>query len=257
MSETQQECTGIALAVGSVRGLRSFNVDHYGRLTAVARPTVVWKPGENVAVCNRSAMDFVNTLMRQAAHPYAGGFSVSATGTCPGIAHPLCTCGFYAYHDGSKYQGGQVTGVIDGYGKTTVGTKGFRCEKARVVALCVEGTRKAGWSERLFMAGWATSVIALGAWFSEITDHPSRWYLYLAAFLVFALSVFNYVRWQQTRSRRRLHNERIAPLRDLIARNYADVPLYDDVKSMTRDFPPDRGESPSPDNDPEFWERSS
>lgn len=48
-----------------------------------------------------------------------------------------CGHGFYGYYDGSNdyYQHGRVMGVIEGYGETIVGTRGFRCMKARIVAL--------------------------------------------------------------------------------------------------------------------------
>lgn len=48
-----------------------------------------------------------------------------------------CKHGFYGYYDGSNdyYQHGRVMGVIEGYGETIVGTRGFRCMKARIVAI--------------------------------------------------------------------------------------------------------------------------
>jgi hypothetical protein len=55
--------------------------------------------------------------------------------------HPLTTCehGFYAYYDGSDdYHGdGLVSGVVEGYGEAVIGTRGFRCMKAKIVALTV------------------------------------------------------------------------------------------------------------------------
>jgi hypothetical protein len=51
---------------------------------------------------------------------------------------PNCDCGFWAYDEAGFASHGSVVGVIEGYGKTTVGTKGFRSEKARIVALSCE-----------------------------------------------------------------------------------------------------------------------
>lgn len=66
---------------------------------------------------------------------------------------PVCRCGFYAYygHMEKEYKqsrniwnalpvlppssGGLVYGIIEAYGKIILGTKGFRAEKARIVAL--------------------------------------------------------------------------------------------------------------------------
>lgn len=48
-----------------------------------------------------------------------------------------CTHGFYGYYDGSNdyYKQGYVMGVVEGYGETVIGTRGFRCMKARIVAI--------------------------------------------------------------------------------------------------------------------------
>lgn len=57
---------------------------------------------------------------------------------------PDCQCGFWAYDEAGFKPHGVVIGVIEGYGKVTVGTKGFRAEKARIAALCendAEGKR--------------------------------------------------------------------------------------------------------------------
>lgn len=51
-----------------------------------------------------------------------------------------CTCGFYAYYsaenqDQDPYRATAiVTGLIRGYGRTIIGEKGFRCEKAEIIA---------------------------------------------------------------------------------------------------------------------------
>lgn len=56
-------------------------------------------------------------------------------------AHTMgeCACGFYGYYDGSDdyYKDGYVSGVIEGYGEALIGTRGFRVEKARIVALMI------------------------------------------------------------------------------------------------------------------------
>lgn len=58
------------------------------------------------------------------------------------IPHSLdgCSCGFYAYFNSSSneyFSLSSVTGIIEGYGETNIGTKGFRCAKAKIVALYV------------------------------------------------------------------------------------------------------------------------
>lgn len=115
---------GIDLAVGDVTGMRVWNIDAWGRLTGVTHPAV-WTPGENVALCRRADASYV--------------YYDREAPKCPGLADPSCGCGFWAYHYGGADHSGDVTGVVSGYGKTTIGEKGFRCEKARILAVCVEG----------------------------------------------------------------------------------------------------------------------
>lgn len=48
-----------------------------------------------------------------------------------------CTCGFYAYIEGNNEYAARhrVAGIIEGYGETWIGTRGFRTQKARIVAV--------------------------------------------------------------------------------------------------------------------------
>jgi hypothetical protein len=125
----------LPLAAGSVTGVRLWHVD-MPSAEAVANGTPgpvdglltgvfggVWRRGENVAVC--------------------GGGPGAAP--CPGdlVPAPECGCGFWAYwalryawrcH---YYWKGQVVGIIQGYGRTRIGTRGCRCSKARIVGLHV------------------------------------------------------------------------------------------------------------------------
>lgn len=111
-----KEFASLGFAAGVVRGVRSFLVDDLGRLTGVAFKKV-WLPGENNAEClaetRKEFGDFGKHL-------------------------PDCLCGFYAYYDGSNdYRKSEttITGVVEGYGSTVIGSRGFRCAKARIVAL--------------------------------------------------------------------------------------------------------------------------
>jgi len=70
---------------------------------------------------------------------YSVNFTANAN--CSSIAQPSCTCGFYAYNnvdslvENSYTQDSSVFGLVRGYGKVTIGSKGFRAEKADIVAL--------------------------------------------------------------------------------------------------------------------------
>jgi hypothetical protein len=128
----------LPLAAGSVTGVRLWHVD-MASAVAVANGSPgpvegvltgvfggVWRPGDNVAVCGGSP----------------GG------PPCPGdlVPTPECACGFWAYWAlryawrCDYYWKGQVVGVIQGYGRTRIGTRGCRCSKARIVGLHVRPT---------------------------------------------------------------------------------------------------------------------
>lgn len=159
------EFSGIDFATGVVTGVRSFKIDKLGRLTGINYPQV-WKPGENLAECRKKDSATFTFAM-------GGGYSLSydalyrsILGTTWPSAVPTtrrgrkatpppapvapdtsrlpepdtlesCQHGFYAYYDGSNdyHDQGEVTGVIEGYGEVLIGTRGFRCMKARIVAL--------------------------------------------------------------------------------------------------------------------------
>jgi hypothetical protein len=125
----------LPLAAGSVTGVRLWHVD-MASAEAVANGTPgpveglltgvfggVWRRGENVAVCG-------------------GGQGAPA---CPRdlVPAPECGCGFWAYWAlryawrCDYYWRGEVIGVIQGYGRTRIGTRGCRCGKARILGLHV------------------------------------------------------------------------------------------------------------------------
>lgn len=170
-------------ALGSVLGMRSWAMDSKGRLTGVTHKAV-WLPGENVSTCKvdqrqpcpEVAKGQVRTdggvvssrpLPCGCGLPDAvamGGIDPQSLEPCgehpdchdgthpadnPHTFDPGCQCGFWAYDEHSFSEHGEVVGIVEGYGKTTIGTRGFRCEKARIVALCRE--RDEG---LLTLSGW-------------------------------------------------------------------------------------------------------
>ena len=123
----------LPLAVGSVTAVRLWHVDMPsaeaalngtpervdGLLTGVFGG--VWRRGENVAVCGDG----------QESPP------------CDLVPGPECGCGFWAYWAlryawrCDYYWRGEVVGIIQGYGRTRIGTRGCRCGKARILGLHV------------------------------------------------------------------------------------------------------------------------
>lgn len=258
------DCTGYEFAAGSINGLRSFNVDNLGRLRGVSHPAI-WRPEENVAYCPDARELDPDAPETESGEPWYR----HAPGRCEDDSHG---CGFWAYHDGSRYDAGDVDGVIEGYGKTTVGTKGFRCEKARVVALCLPAEPLARPKIRRGLLAFWTGLLALntwGVWFKFDTD---PWYgtaisgFAVAIALLWMLLVVRPVhrgcrhpirhRWDDACTCaagfgiRRLNAEAAAKVR----RNYPGVKFYDSLAEMKAAHPVDPAVEPSPENDPTFWD---
>jgi len=115
-------------AAGVVTGTRSFDVDKLGRLVGVAFATV-WLPGENLARC----------MERPDPMQYFTGRQTWRLREAERPPHSLAECGhgFYGYYEGSNdyYEPGRIMAVVEAYGETVIGTRGFRASKARIVAL--------------------------------------------------------------------------------------------------------------------------
>lgn len=140
-------------AAGSIKGMRTWRADDQGRLRGVTHP-MVWLPGENVSTCRIGGGGRYTPCPK--ARTGDGWYVTFGRPTCEDPVctprghyaapsedkrhhfDPECECGFWAYDEDHYTNHGDVCGVIEGYGRTTIGTKGFRCEKARIVALCRE-----------------------------------------------------------------------------------------------------------------------
>jgi hypothetical protein len=120
-----------AFAAGRLTGIRSFKVTERGILTGVWHAHD-FTPGENLArCCIRHSGIFSMTVCHRA--------DAEPVNHRPGSLR--CSCGFYAYFDGGSnphHRIGHVLALIDGWGVMSVGARGFRCEKARLVAFIDE-----------------------------------------------------------------------------------------------------------------------
>lgn len=138
-----KEFTGWGFAVGDVRGTRAWVADRDGQLYGVTHAQA-WTPGENHAKCLRVRPTASWTCACGCGQRVAANDGRMVSDPCAGM-EPSCGCGFYAYLHGHndyliEYSGppnSMVGGVIRGWGKTVVGPRGFRTEKAEILALYV------------------------------------------------------------------------------------------------------------------------
>ena len=146
------------LYAGAVlRGQRVWYVDQSATLYGMTFPKP-WAPGENVAECyNESYIDGYNG----GSCPCQLCMSMRVRDAGPKVpkwretAHDVsikCACGWYGItghsneylftSDYTRHRLPRIEGIIEGYGKVVVGSKGFRAQKAQIVALVVpEGRR--------------------------------------------------------------------------------------------------------------------
>lgn len=264
------EFTGAPLVMGSVRGARVFDVDALGRLTGVSYRQV-WTPGENDAECKIPVVSKAESEEMNGRY-YGREISISRgyytygppAHRVKGTPHDLasCNCGFYAYYDGgaNDYEAsGKVHGVVDAWGETTIGTRGFRASKAKILALAVPApdnrlVMKIRRSHKVARVAYVVGILfgLLGTISGAI--HSRNWVVVMS-FVGLMLNVVGLV-WNLINEPPKLPADESASLRKRIAARYPDVPMFESVADLLAAFPPDRGAEPTPETDPEFWTRS-
>lgn len=256
---------------GSLTGLRAFSVDSLGRLTGVSH-RAVFKPGENVGECRGLSGPALTFTTMQA--DLARQFGMPAPVVRKAGKHPVgakdCSCGFYAYFDGSNTYArpadGTVEAIIEGYGTCTVGSRGFRAEKARLVALIeptIRGTRSrwdefSGWCDEHdalvlpacmgIMVGGFVLGIGLGASVS-----PWLFALLLVAVLAVVGIAASFHGIDVTID----HRTPRTPVNfDRVRANYPDVPVYRTRREALAAHPLTVPPAPTPETDEDFWTRA-
>lgn len=127
---------GISLSLDPVFGIRGWTVEADGVLRSPSQ-RYQWAPGENRVVspcsCNpKKNEDESWTELVERAKEWRVN------------EHDFLTsqCGFYAYLDHAReshlYDTNAIAGVIEGFGETVIGTKGFRCQRAKIAAIAIE-----------------------------------------------------------------------------------------------------------------------
>lgn len=124
---------------GYVTGARAFGIDDDGFLTGVMFPQR-WPQGVIEAQCWRvkaPGCEHERPVVKQWTGQAACGCDAlpDPCGKSPG--HPRCLCGLYGYFDSSSTYASpvRVSGVVAGWGRVLLGTRGFRAAKAAVLAI--------------------------------------------------------------------------------------------------------------------------
>lgn len=102
-----------------------------------------WTPGNNKATCLAAENSRLINIAacRDNVHPESPYTHTPDCPRYPECEYPTldCACGFYAYFTRGQHWGTmsiQVSGVIEGWGRSVVGDLGFRSQWGRIVALC-------------------------------------------------------------------------------------------------------------------------
>lgn len=273
------------LVAGSLIGTRSFRVDKLGRLTGVTHREV-WRPGLNVAEC-RKGQGSLGAYMSGGTFYYTFSTTAAPKITLPTepkseneephqVASLDCACGFYAYTDDEAnphHEDGNVLAVVEASGVATVGTRGFRAEKAEIVALIAPSKpsvrnlwdRYSAWADSHGgLCGGIFAVGLLGGVFGPaFLITAGLWVLGILTFLLGAGAGLGTLaanlhgqqlsfRDQDRRLDGRDHLSAEAFAR--VQRNYPDVPVFRSLSAALDRFPLSAPPEPTPD-DEDFWTR--
>lgn len=137
--ENAAECRKADASVGSVWAGLSFDFARYMVSYSGSIVTPIPSPAVTPSMFERA-----KSLFTSASLPVDQPLEFHAI-EAPKVIEPekpkhnleACACGFYGYYDGSDdyHKSGYVSAVVEGYGETVIGTRGFRAYKARIVAL--------------------------------------------------------------------------------------------------------------------------
>lgn len=235
--------------LGSLIAHRTFNIDTLGRLRSPQYENTIITPGENIASCDRSSY-----YKKDPDH----------------VATIDCTCGWYCYWDRkSRYTDGKVFAIIEGYGRATVGTKGFRAQKMKVLAIVDDRPPKYEVMVRFGSyipewAGWTglfLGVVALGFFISGFFTFP--FWVSVLSMMGMAIGAWTALcRMAYESNEEALGSHTIPQYRrmDLFKRAYPDVKVFRSERAALRHYkvtkpslsPPEPEATPE---DEDFWNR--
>lgn len=262
-------------AITPMTGIRSFRVDGLGRLGPPAQGSKPFKPGWNDAECaatlyapvHRALIALSSSLQPEKAK---GGF-VAVPDEPHQVASLRCSCGFYAYHDNGHNphhrESENVLAIVEGAGLVTVGSRGFRASKLRLVALIDPGTAKSqsridrlsAWLAEHEVTTLLGSSVGLTAGISGLIAGLKYgwWPVSALGGLVAALAAVAFIlglRGIPINVDRKYAGPR--PSLALVRAAYPDVPVYPTVAAALKAHPLTPPPPPDPSDD-DFWTRAA
>lgn len=218
--------------LGSLTGIRAFSVSPDNRLCGVVH-RLPWTPGENEAVCDTQPNTFAYAMqMITRAINGEADFDPSVPHR---VATKPCTCGYYAYFNGTnvpQHTPGTVLGLIQGYGLVTVGSKGFRAEKARILAVIDDsGVR---WWKRASKFFWFVALAYLA--YAILITSAVLGRSHLAA-SIDAGSIIGWSLWLKMGPHPVLIEPDALAISKAVLARYPDVPVYKSTAAALDDFP--------------------
>lgn len=239
------------LVLGGIRGYRSFQVTEEGKLTGVTYNDYVWKDGLNTGHCPANE---IATKTRELREKFA---QLRISLALPDLVEDLpleehrvgsqdCSCGFYAYHKSSVtafHANNQVRAIIEGQGLVTVGDKGFRAEKARILGfLDPEGLNQKRTFHDIFVIVvvilWILSIIGRGL---DFFLDPFSWSSFITGLLFTLLHtatvIFILKMKRQEKQRLAKQKEEGEALKEKVTAAYPIIPWYKSPKDFKKAAP--------------------
>lgn len=177
-----------------IRGAWSYLVNDTSCLTSIATPHR-WEGDQELARCDKS----LKSLRRFMAH---NDGCISPHHHAPMLG---CTCGIYGWYELRNAlieHTGMVVGVTENSGRVLLGTMGYRAEKSRIIAVCIN-------TDYLYRCRWTPFNE-----FNEYSDYKN--------FTRYVPHILNYLR------------------RDFSVR-YSSVKFYTSFNELVIDYPTDIG----------------
>lgn len=247
--------SGKGFAAGVVRGARAFYVDDDQMLTGIVYREQ-WKPGVNHSECFRYSDK--HNLSNYSSQRLALLRKIHS-----GEIHLFekCSCGFYAYYDGSNDYANDATisGVVEGYGEVVIGDRGFRARKTRIAAIHMKRpphrAAKHSWRRHPYRRGIENMVERM----HSTKSTTMAWPYFLAVFTLglgvlpvimqnkaFYIWLYETYGLEENKPKYKWYTPSVRAkgityvpkeTYEGVQKNYPGIPIYDDFDMMIADFP--------------------